>query len=455
MDMKHSSNYNPFHYIYDWNGNFVEDKLIQMIEVFMLNTKEEGASGGEQFWNDSTKLLLSAVCFLLVEKCPIEDQNFANVLRIIRMAHPDDEKRDELSPFDALFEVWRIEIPNSLAVQYYDEFQQAAGKTMQSILISTTVRLQHFKLDNLKNLTFTDNIELEKLGDEKTALFIIIPSTDKTYNFLAAMMYSQLFDTLCRRASEKYEYRGMKLPVHVRFILDEFANVGKIPNFENVVATIRKFEISVTIILQNLSQLKNMYEKAWGDIVGNCDSTIFLGNKDQTTNEFMVKDLGKETIDLMSINKTKSRQGSTSYNDSIIGRELLTADELSRLDNAQEIVLLRGYPPFKTYKHDLLTHPRYKELGMERDSPPDCVFPLNLIFTEREVPITSTVSDVTAESLTDFEDITFDFFDEQNDNEEAFEYTEEAKTMLDGAEVTGYTYIPNGFNGISENMPIE
>jgi type IV secretion system protein VirD4 len=463
IDMEHSSNYNPFHYVYDYKGKFVPKELIKMINVFMLNTKEEGASGGEQFWNDTTRLLLSAICFLLVERCPIEDQNLGNVAKIIRMAGTIVEgKEDEMTPFKALFEEWRVENPNSLAVQYYDEFQLAAGKTMASVLISTIVRLQNFKLDELTNLTFTDNLELEKLGDEKTALFIIIPSSDKTYNFLAAMMYSQMLDSLMNRAMQKYENQGGELPVHVRFLLDEFANIGRIPDFESVVATIRKYNISVTIILQNLSQLKNMYEKSWGDIIGNCDTTLFLGNKDQITNEAMAKDLGKETIDLMSVNKTKSRQGSTSYNDSIMARELLTSDELSRLDNAEEIVIVRGYPPLKIFKHNLVSHPRYKELGKEKaqkrgayTSPESNNFSIKTIQTERYVPITDVVAEVQTEFTDNFVDVTFDLFDETGGTITEQKFSEQAKQMFDGTEVSGQTFIPNGFNGTDENVPIE
>ncbi len=239
---------------------------------------------------------------------------------------------------------------------------------MQSILISTTTRLQCFKLEKVRNLTCTDNIELDTVGDRKTALFIIIPSTDNTYTFLAAMMYTQLFDSLYRRAISKFHGR---LPYHVRFILDEFANTGKIPDFEKVLATCRKFEISAQIILQNLSQLKRLYEKSWEEIPGNCDTTIFLGGKDQTNNEYIMKELGKETIDTMNINKTKSKQGSTSYNDGIMGRELMTLDELATMPNNECLVLIRGLRPFRTNKYDIVNHPRYnmlKEANENRNS---------------------------------------------------------------------------------------
>ena len=281
-DMNYSNNYNPFHYLKDASGKYNENNVIKMINTFMMNTKDENASGGDQFWDDSTRLLLSSLCFLLIETAPEEEQNFANVLDLIHKAKVIEGKEEEKSELDLIFDRHREDMPNALSCQYYDEFKQAAGKTMQSILISTTTKLQHFKLEQMRNLTCMDNIHLEELGDCKTALFIIIPSTDTTYNFLAAMMYTQLFDSLYNRAITKYHGR---LPVHVRFLLDEFANVGKIPDFDKVLATCRKFEISVVVILQNLSQLKRMYEKSWEELPGNCDTMIFLGGKDQFTNE--------------------------------------------------------------------------------------------------------------------------------------------------------------------------
>ena len=358
-DMKHSSNYNPFHYLKDNDGNINSNNVIKMINTFMLNTKEEGASGGDQFWTDATRLLLSALCFLLVETGSEEEQNFAAVLDLIHKAKVIEGKEEEKSDLDLMFDKRKEVAPTALSVQYYEEFKQAAGKTMQSILISTTTKLQHFKLEDVRNLTFTDNIHLETLGDELTALFIIIPSTDTTYNFLAAMMYTQLFDTLYNRAITFYHGR---LKHHVRCLLDEYANIGKIPEFDKVLATCRKFEISAVIILQNLSQLKRLYEKSWEELPGNCDTMIYLGGKDQYTNEYLSKELGKETIDTLSINKTKSKQGSTSYNDGILGRELATIDELATMDNNDCIVMVRGLHPFMTAKFDITNHPRYNML---------------------------------------------------------------------------------------------
>ena len=359
-DMKHSSNYNPFHYLRDYNGEINPNNVIKMINVFMMNTKAEGASGGDSFWDDATRLLLSALSFLLIETGTEEEQNFAGVLDLIHKAKVIEGKEEEKSELDLIFDQRKEADPKALSVQYYEEFKQAAGKTMQSILISTTTKLQYFKLPDVRNLTCTDNIHLEEVDDEYTALFIVIPSSDTTYNFLAAMMYTQLFDTLYDRAINLYKGR---LPVHVRFVLDEFANLGKIPEIDKILATCRKFEISIQIILQNLSQLKKMYKEGWEKFGGNCDTMIYLGGKDQFTNEYVSKELGKETIDQQSINQTKGKQGSSSYNNAILGRELATIDELSAMDNNDCIVMVRGLPPFFTHKFDIANHPRYAELG--------------------------------------------------------------------------------------------
>ena len=358
-DMKHSSNYNPFHYLRDSTGKINSNNVIKMINVFMTNTKGEGNSS-DPFWDDATRLLLSALSFLLIETGTEEEQNFAGVLDLIHKAKVIEGKEEEKSELDLMFDKRKEKAPKALSVQYYEEFKQAAGKTMQSILISTTTKLQYFKLENVRDLTHTDNIHLETLGDKPTALFIVIPSTDTTYNFLAAMMYTQLFDTLYDRAINHYHGR---LPCHVRSILDEFANVGKIPEFEKILATCRKFEISAQVILQNLSQLKRMYEKSWEELPGNCDTLIYLGGKDQFTNEYLSKELGKETIDQLSINQTKGKQGSSSYNNAILGRELATIDELTTMDNNNCIVMVRGLYPFFTNKFNLSEHPRYGELG--------------------------------------------------------------------------------------------
>lgn len=431
-DMKHSSNYNPFHYLKDSTGKINDENVIKMINVFMTNTKGEGNSG-DPFWEDAAKLLLSAICFLIIETEKDEDkQNFASILDIIHKAKVTESaagKPEEKSEFDILFEERKKDAPNALSVQYYTEFKQAAGKTMQSILISTTTRLQHFKLENVRNLTHKDDIHLETLGDEKTALFIVIPSTDTTYNFLAAMMYTQLFDILYDRAINKYHGR---LPYHVRFILDEFANVGKIPEFEKILATCRKFEISAQIILQNLSQLKRMYEKSWEELPGNCDTLIYLGGKDQFTNEYLSKELGKETIDQLSINQTKGKQGSSSYNNAILGRELATIDELGVMDNNDCIVMVRGLHPFFTHKFNLNMHPRYGELGEDwkpdtskgetKDDNPYVFYINKNIFTDEEIETVDFKNFFTALEFEDSADVCNIRFVVSDGNDEMISY---------------------------------
>ena len=388
--MEHSSNYNPFHYVRNRNGeddsgrDYDPNAVIKLINTFMMNTKGEGeGSGGDPFWDNATKLLLSAICFLLMEVGKEEEQNFASVLDLLHMAKVVDGKEEEKSELDLVFDERAEEDPNALSVHFYTEFKQAAGKTMQGILISTTVRLQGFNLEKIRDLTFKDTIGLDTIGDKKTALFIIIPSSDSTYNFLAAMMYTQLFDTLYDRAINYYHGR---LKYHVRFILDEFANTGRIPDFEKILATCRKFEISIQVILQNLSQLKRLYEKSWEEIPGNCDTTIFLGGKDQTNNEYIMKELGKETIDTRSNNRTKGKNGSTSENDGIMGRELMQLDELATMPNNECLVLIRGLRPFRTDKFDIKYHPNYHMLGGEDHDDPakNCYYIEKMIKTEPE-----------------------------------------------------------------------
>lgn len=391
-DMRHSCNYNPFRYIYDADGSVNENYVIKMINTFMENTKGEG-QGGDPFWDDCTRLLLSAISFLIIEAAEADkkdnaennndEPNFPLVLEFIHKAKVIEGKEEEQSDLDKAFELQRERLPNALSVQYYDEFKQAAGKTMQSILISTTTRLQYFKLEQVRNLVHTDNIGLDTLGDKKTALFIIIPSTDTTYNFLAAMMYTQLFDTLYGKAIKSP--KG-KLDYHVRFICDEFANTGKIPDFEKILATCRKFEISIQVILQNLSQLKRLYEKSWEEIPGNCDTTIFLGGKDQTNNEYIMKELGKETIDTLNINKTRSKNDSTAYNDGIMGRELMQLDELATMPNNECLVLVRGMRPFKTDKFDIVNHERYFMLD-EANTEENTYYLEKNIFTEAKTEV--------------------------------------------------------------------
>ena len=361
IDMRNSHNYNPFAYVYDRKtGELNKSYVIKMVNVLMKNTKQEGASGGDQFWDDATKALLSALAFYLLEKGADNEKNFAWVMQLLKQAEVKEDEEDFESPLDIKFKELEAENPISMAVSYYKDFKKAAGETAKSILISCAVRLQAFNLPDVANLTHTDTLELDKIGDEKTAVFVIIPSSDVTFNFLAAMMYTQLFDTLYDTANFKY---GGRLPVHVRCLLDEFANIGTIPDFDKLLATMRSMEISANIIIQNIAQLKKMYDKSWEILTGNCDSLLFLGGKEASTTEMISKALGKETIDVVAQNRTKGhRNNSTSINNSIMGRELMTADELTVMPTDECILIVRAFHPFYCHKYDIEKHPNYQYL---------------------------------------------------------------------------------------------
>ncbi len=383
IDMAHSHNYNPFSYIYDADGNYSATAVIKMINVLMKNTQKEGGGGGDQFWEDSTKALLAALCFYLVECESKEKQNFSEVMRLLKLAEVKEDSDDFQSDLDLIFDALEhpevytktdmptdkmqelnlIDLAKSakpasryMCLKYYKDFKKAAGDTAKSILISTAVRLQAFNIPEVMDLTCCDNLHLEMIGDEKTALFIIIPSSDDTFNFLAAMLYTQLFDTLYDRAN--FTHNG-RLPIHVRCLLDEFANLGQIPRFEELLATMRSMEISANVIIQNLSQLKKMYKDSWENVLGNCDSLLFLGGQEPTTLEHISKTLGKETIDTRSQNRTRGKNGSTTENDGILGRELMTVDELKVMKDNECILFVRGIYPFFCNKYVIEKHPNY------------------------------------------------------------------------------------------------
>lgn len=387
IDMAHSHNYNPFNYIYDVDGNYSATAVIKMVNVLMKNTSKEGGGGGDQFWDDSTKALLAALCFYLVECEDKSMQNFSEVMKLLKKAEVKEGSDDYQSDLDLIFDA--LEFPDKykteeaehneqfkslnlidlaktakpanryMCLKYYKDFKKAAGDTAKSILISTAVRLQAFNIPEVMDLTCCDNIHLEIIGDEKTVMYIIIPSSDDTFNFLAAMMYTQLFDVLYDRANFKH---GGRLPFHARCLLDEFANVGTIPRFEELLATMRSMEISANVIIQNLSQLKKMYKDSWENVLGNCDSLLFLGGQEPTTLEHVSKTLGKETIDTRSHNRTRGKNGSTSENDGILGRELMTVDELKVMKDNECILFVRGIYPFFCDKFVIEKHPNYKLL---------------------------------------------------------------------------------------------
>lgn len=354
IEMGYSLCYNLFAYIRS------ETDVLKIINALIKNTNPKGYTGGnDPFWEKSEAALLQAIFFYIWYEIVPEEQNMKTVMQLLKYANVKEEDESYVSDLDIIFNELQKDKPNHIANRQYTIFKQGAGKTAKSILISVGVRLAAFNIDAVANLTSKDELELDKLGDEKTALFIVIPDSDTTFNFLAAMMYTQLFDSLYYTADFKNKGR---LKYHVRAILDEFANIGYIPDFENRIATMRSREISCTIILQNLAQLETMYKDSWKTIVGNCDSFLFLGSKELSTLEYVSKQLGKETIDTRNINYGKGKQGSTSYNYGIHGRELMTPDEIGRMPDDDCILMIRGLYPFYSKKYVLENHPRYKHL---------------------------------------------------------------------------------------------
>lgn len=356
VEMEHSNCYNPFRYIRNQEG------VLIMINALIKNTTPKGSSSSDPFWEKAETALLQAICFFLVSECNEEDQNFSNVMKLLRCAKAIEGQENVDSTLDIMFKDLAEREPEHIAVQSYAVFKSAGGgKTAQSILISCQTRLQTFNLDAIKKLTSTDDIDLGTVGDKKVALFCITPSADTTFNYLIALMYTQLFETLYHHAETQCS--GKRLPYHVRFLLDEFANVGTIPDFPQKLATMRKYEISCTIIIQALSQLKAMYKDDWEVLVGNCDSRLFLGGADATTLEYVSKTLGKETIRSVNTSRSYGRQGSSSLSYNKTGRELMTPEELSVMDNNNCVLFIRGLHPFFSEKYPLEKHPNYPYCG--------------------------------------------------------------------------------------------
>ena len=345
-----SMHYNPFAYIHE------EKDILKLVTTLMANTKGEG-TGGDPFWEKSEKLLYTALIAYLHYEAPAEEQNFATLLQLLNAMEVREDDEEYQNPVDLLFEELSKRKPNSFAVRQYRLFQLAAGKTMKSILISCGARLAPFDIQEIRDATMYDELELDKLGDRKTALFLIMSDTDSTFNFLISMIYTQLFNLLCDKADDQY---GGKLPVHVRCLIDECANIGQIPQLEKLVATIRSREISACLVLQTRSQLKAIYKDNADTIVGNMDSQIFLGGSEPTTLKELSEALGKETID--SFNTSDTRGNSPSYGTSFqkLGHELMSRDELAVLDGGKCILQLRGVRPFLSDKYDLTQHPNYK-----------------------------------------------------------------------------------------------
>ena len=350
INFKKSMHYNPFAYVHS------EKDILKLVTTLMANTKGEG-SGGDPFWEKSERLLLTALIAYLHYEAPVEEQNFATLLEMLNTMQVLEDDEEYQNPVDLLFEELAKKKPNSFAGRQYKLYKLAAGKTAKSILISCGARLAPFDIQELRDLTMYDELQLDTLGDKKTALFLIMSDTDSTFNFLISMVYTQLFNLLCDKADDVY---GGKLPIHVRCLIDECANIGQIPNLEKLVATIRSREISACLVLQAKSQLKAIYKDNADTIVGNMDSQIFLGGSEPTTLKDLSEMLGKETID--AFNTSDTRGNSPSYGTTFqkMGHELLSRDELAVLDGGKCILQLRGVRPFLSDKYDLTQHPNYK-----------------------------------------------------------------------------------------------
>ncbi|HFI0526134.1 TPA: VirD4-like conjugal transfer protein, CD1115 family [Streptococcus suis] len=353
INFKKSMKYNPFAYLRS------EKDILKLVQTIIANTKGEGEKAGEDFWVKAEKLYYTALIGYIFYEAPREEKNFATLLDMIDASEVREDDETYMNPIDRLFEALEKKEPTHFAVKQYKKYKLAAGKTAKSILISCGARLAPFDIQELRDLMKEDELELDTLGDRKTALFVIISDTDDTFNFVVSIMYSQLFNLLCDKADDEY---GGRLPVHVRCLLDEFANIGLIPKFEKLIATIRSREISASIILQAQSQLKAIYKDNADTIVGNCDSTLFLGGKEKTTLKELSETLGKETIDLYNTSETRSNANSYGLNYQKTGKELMSQDEITVMDGSKCIFQLRGVRPFLSDKFDITKHNNYNLL---------------------------------------------------------------------------------------------
>ena len=352
INMNRSHCYNPFRYIKD------DKDVLKLITNLIRNTTPKGSQTNDPFWEKSETALLEALCLYLLHEAPEEEQNFTMVMEMIAAAEVKEDDEDYQSPLDELFERLEIRNPNSLALKQYKIYKQAAGKTAKSILISVGVRLSAFNLESIASLTATDELELDLVGERKTAIFAVIPDNDSTFNFLIGMLYTQLFQMLYYQADIVH---GGALPVPVHFLMDEFANVALPDEFDKLLSTMRSRLIFVSIIIQNLAQIKGLYKDSWESIVGNCDTLYYLGGNEQSTHKFMSEYLGKETLDTNTYGKSSGRSGNYSTNYQQAGRELLTPDEVRLLDNDYGLLFIRGERPVFDKKYDILKHPRINE----------------------------------------------------------------------------------------------
>lgn len=354
INFSKSMHYNPFQYIHS------EKDILKLVNTIIENTKGEGEKAGEDFWVKAERLLYSALIGFVWYEAPEEEQNFTTILEFINASETKEDDENFQNAVDLLFEELEQENPEHFAVRQYQKYKLAAGKTAKSILISCGARLAPFDIKELRDLMSYDELQLDLIGDRKTAFFVIISDTDTTFNFVVAMMYTQLFNLLCERADDVYHGR---LPYHVRLLLDEFSNIGKIPMWDKLIATIRSREISASIILQSKSQLKTMYKDAAETIIGNCDSMLFLGGKEESTLKDISEMLGKETIDLYNTSDTRGNNRSYGLNYQKTGKELMSKDEIAVMDGDKCILQIRGVRPFLSDKFDITKHKRYKELA--------------------------------------------------------------------------------------------
>ena len=354
INFKKSMHYNPFHYIRS------EKDILKLVNTIIANTKGDGEKSGEDFWVKAERLLYCALIGYIYYEAPEEEQNFSTLLEFINASEAREDDEEFKNPVDELFEDLEKAKPEHFAVRQYKKYKLAAGKTAKSILISCGARLAPFDIKELRDLMAYDEMELDMLGDQRTAMFVIISDTDDTFNFVVSILYTQLFNLLCDKADDEH---GGRLPYHVRLLLDEFANIGQIPKFDKLIATIRSREISASIILQSQSQLKTIYKDAAETIIGNCDTMLFLGGKESSTLKEISETLGKETIDLYNTSDTRGNSPSFGTNYQKTGKELMSRDELAVMDGSKCILQLRGVRPFLSDKFDITKHKRYKELS--------------------------------------------------------------------------------------------
>ncbi|EIQ7064276.1 type IV secretory system conjugative DNA transfer family protein [Enterococcus faecalis] len=385
---KNTDGYNPFHYIKD------EDDIIKIVDNLMKNTSDPNKKGGDDFWQKAETAFLQAMFHFLMLEAEPEERTISKIADLVRSNKVKEDNEDYLTPLDVMFQELAEKNPNCFAVKQYETFKLSAGKTAKSILISLGVRLAPFDIPSIQKITSKDTLELDKIGDEKTIFYLVLPDSNTTFNFLVSMVYQQMFDLLLFKADNEY---GGQLPIPVRCILDEFANIGQIPNFDNVVATIRSRLISVNIMIQNVTQIsKKLYKDTWESIVGNCDSLLYLGGNEENSHQYVSKALGKQTIDIRKTGETKGSTGSWNVNHDKMARELMTPDEIRRMSGDKCIYLLRGVKPFFSNKYDVTKHKLYKAMETNTtfiyDSPLD---------TFEETVSTQEVEEVT-ETLDEF-----------------------------------------------------